>query len=198
MIIIGHRGAKGLATENSLESIKLGIESGSDMIEVDVRLQSKNLVLSHDPTLKTENYCLLSEALELINNSVPLVLEIKESEVVEFLPELIKNYNGRIIISSRKFAVLDDLRKLLPDHELAVIENWSGVRAVAEASLLSTKNIHINHNWLWSGFVRSMKHKGYTLYAYTVNDPERAEELRTWGVDGIFTDRPDKFKGGKK
>jgi glycerophosphoryl diester phosphodiesterase len=42
--------------------------------------------------------------------------------------------------------------------------------------------------------VRSLNHKGYQLYAYTVNDKERAEELAEWGVKGIFTDYPDRFQ----
>jgi glycerophosphoryl diester phosphodiesterase len=32
---------------------------------------------------------------------------------------------------------------------------------------------------------------GKTLYAWTVNDPERMEQLLRLGVDGLCTDRPD-------
>jgi glycerophosphoryl diester phosphodiesterase len=64
---------------------------------------------------------------------------------------------------------------------------------VAEASLLETKNIVLNHKWLWSGVVHSLKEQGFKVYAYTVNDTERAHELKSWGVDGICTDYPDRF-----
>lgn len=193
MIIIGHRGAKGLATENTQASIKKALEVGVDMIEIDLRLHENEVVLSHDHTIQTKRYCKLEKALSIVAGSVPLILEIKEFQVVNKLPALLQNYKGDILISSKKFDVLKEIRHILPDTNIAIIEKWSGIRAVAQASLLETQNVHINHHWLWSSFVRSMKHRGYNLFAYTVNDVERARELAEWGVDGIFTDYPDRM-----
>lgn len=52
MEIIGHRGAAGLAPENTLAAIKKAIATGVDAIEFDVRLtKDHHLILSHDPTL---------------------------------------------------------------------------------------------------------------------------------------------------
>lgn len=52
MKIIGHRGAAGMALENTLESIRSAIKAGVDAVEVDVRLtKDKHLVLSHDEHL---------------------------------------------------------------------------------------------------------------------------------------------------
>lgn len=50
--IIGHRGGAGMGTENSLTCLKLGIESGADMIEIDIHQSSDGtLVVCHDPTV---------------------------------------------------------------------------------------------------------------------------------------------------
>ena len=197
MKIIGHRGAKGIAPENSLLAIQKAIDMGVDSIEVDIRLHNKHLVLSHDETVKTKEYCRLDEALDLIKGNKLIVLDIKELGTVKKLLSLLKDYDGEVVFSSKKYDVLQKIRRLEPDANLAVIESWSGVRAVAQASLLNTNRIHINHNWLWSGFVRSMKHRGYDLYAFTVNTVERADELQTWGVNGIFTDFPNLFAKSK-
>lgn len=52
MLIIGHRGAAGLAPENSLEALQKGIDAGADMLEFDVQLtRDKVLVIIHDSTL---------------------------------------------------------------------------------------------------------------------------------------------------
>lgn len=52
MQIIGHRGAKGLAPENSITGIKLAIARGVDWIEFDVRAtKDGELVILHDRTL---------------------------------------------------------------------------------------------------------------------------------------------------
>lgn len=52
MLVIGHRGAAGVASENSLESLRAGVQAGADMLEFDVRMTSDNIpVLIHDSSL---------------------------------------------------------------------------------------------------------------------------------------------------
>lgn len=193
MEIIGHRGAKGLAPENSLKAIKRAMSAHVSMIEVDVRLLDGELVLSHDPVVKSDSYALLEDALVIVDSKFPINLELKEAGVVPLLSKVLKNYKGKVLFSSFEYKILFQLKKVFPQADIAVLEKWSGVRAVAEASLLGTNRVHINQQWLWSGFVRSMKHRGFKLYAYTVNSRDRAEELQEWGVDGIFTDYPTLF-----
>ena len=66
-IITGHRGAAGLAPENTLASIQLALDLGVDRIEIDVQQTKDNIVIVlHDRTLrrtttgigyvKTKNY----------------------------------------------------------------------------------------------------------------------------------------------
>ncbi len=194
MQIIGHRGARGLAPENTTKAILRGLANGVDMIEVDLRMHDGNVVLSHDQTLHNHTYTSLTEALHTVGGKVPLNLEIKEIEVLDHITPLLKRYKGKLLFSSFEFKTLQKVRALFPKADIAILEKWSGVRAVAEASLLGTNRVHINQQWLWSGFVRSMKHRGYSLYAYTVNSRDRADELEAWGVDGIFTDYPSLFQ----
>lgn len=191
--VIGHRGAKGLAKENSLKAVRRGLACKPDMIEVDLRMHQGDIIMAHNPAVQSEKYDLLEDALTVIAGKIPINLEVKELAVVEHLPGLLKGYKGDVLFSSFEFKTLQEIRKLFPKAELAVLEKWSGVRAVAEASLLGTHRVHINQQWLWSGFVRSMKHRGFSLYAYTVNSRDRAEELEEWGLDGIFTDYPNLF-----
>src|SRR5690349_7827774 len=52
MKVIGHRGAAGLALENSLEAIRTAIVVGVDAIEFDIRLTSDGeFVLCHDQSV---------------------------------------------------------------------------------------------------------------------------------------------------
>lgn len=49
MLIIGHRGAAGIKPENTLASLRAGMDAGADMIEFDIRMTKDNVpVLSHD------------------------------------------------------------------------------------------------------------------------------------------------------
>ncbi|MCS7463877.1 glycerophosphodiester phosphodiesterase [Paenibacillus doosanensis] len=51
-IIIAHRGAKGMAPENTLGAFRLGVEQGCEAIELDVHLSADGeIIVCHDETL---------------------------------------------------------------------------------------------------------------------------------------------------
>ncbi|WP_248929217.1 glycerophosphodiester phosphodiesterase [Paenibacillus hamazuiensis] len=51
-LIIAHRGAKGMAPENTLAAFKLGLEQGCHAIELDIHLSADGeLIVCHDDTL---------------------------------------------------------------------------------------------------------------------------------------------------
>lgn len=101
-LVIGHRGAMGHETENTLPSIQKAIDLGVDMIEIDVfKVKSGEIVVFHDDTVdrltngpgKIEDYDifdlkklivdgghqipLLQDVLKLVNNKVVLNIELK-------------------------------------------------------------------------------------------------------------------------
>lgn len=193
MKIIGHRGARGIAPENSVLGIRVALREKVDMIELDVRVKDGVLVLHHDPLEDGKQYTLLSEALNAVAGKVPVNLELKEIEAAPLLKQALRRYDGKIVFSSFSYKTLHEVREFFPYATIAVLERWSGVRAITKAALLHTKRVHINEKVLWSGFVRSMKREGYEIYAYTVNLSDRAEELQKWGIDGICTDYPNLF-----
>ena len=50
--VIGHRGGAGMGEENSLTCLKKGMETGADMIEIDLHQTSDGVVVvNHDPTV---------------------------------------------------------------------------------------------------------------------------------------------------
>src|SRR5258708_32814116 len=50
--IVGHRGVRGEAPENTMQAFELAATSGADGVELDVRLcRSGEVVVFHDPTL---------------------------------------------------------------------------------------------------------------------------------------------------
>ena len=104
----GHRGARGLAPENTLAGFQLAIECGVDSIETDVHLSKDGVpVLCHDPrpaagapllreltALELRDFAVptLSDLFALADERVIFDLELKR---VPFVPELIgDDYNG--------------------------------------------------------------------------------------------------------
>ncbi|MBC7501532.1 MAG: glycerophosphodiester phosphodiesterase [Herminiimonas sp.] len=52
-------------------------------------------------------------------------------------------------------------------------------------------SLHVNHRHLSPRQTTAIHDAGYGVFCYTVNDPIRAEEILSWGVDAFCTDRID-------
>ena len=61
----------------------------------------------------------------------------------------------------------------------------------ARARTLGCVSVHCDDGFMTPGWAAAIRRAGFALGIYTVNDPARARLLRGWGVDCIFTDRPD-------
>lgn len=117
VLCIGHRGAKGHVTENTLESIQKALALGVDGIEIDVhRCASGELVVFHDLTLnrmtdgegEVSDYTLkelkrlkvkgrfliptLAQVLLLIDNKCLLNIELKGQDTAKEACRLIQFY----------------------------------------------------------------------------------------------------------
>ena len=78
-------------------------------------------------------------------------------------------------------------RGLLVD---AVPPDWQ-----AQLEALECVALDCNHVALTAEQAGAVKAAGYGLLCYTVNTLERAQTLRSWGVDCVCTDRPDLLAG---
>ena len=58
---------------------------------------------------------------------------------------------------------------------------------------LSFYSIHLAANTVRETDVVRLRHAGYRVLVYTVNDVATGSRLRDWGVTAIFTDYPDRF-----
>jgi glycerophosphoryl diester phosphodiesterase len=221
MKIVGHRGARGLAPENTWAALKKGIEAGVDEVEIDVRVTQDGVpVLNHDlrlldasGRLRVHSYSWkelrarqpglisLDGALDLIDAKCPVLIEVKPGEpvapIVAVLNKFLKSKKyspGDLLLGSKSQKTLLELHRALPKLTTVVIEPFWSVRAQYRAKQLGTKRLSMNQLFVWSGFVRFMHRRGYELYVYTLNDPRRAAFWQKHGLAGVITDFPDRFR----
>lgn len=218
MKIIGHRGARGLVEENTIPSYERAIELGVDMIELDVRLTSDGVpIIAHDPELdghviaraplerfKITNFY---DAVLAINRRVPIYVEIKPGVTPEPVFAVIAKFlnNGwqaeDFLIGSFDQAILRKAHAALPDIQRIVIEGKSALRAMRRAREAHTTIIAMSDRRLWSGLIRALSRRGFTLYSYpkpkydqaVSNDPRHAAKWAAHGLAGVVTDYPDRF-----
>jgi len=220
MKIIGHRGAKLLAPENTIASFEKALEHGVDEIECDVRITKDTIaVLVHDAYLHDRSgtklrvsdhtyqelkehkndLATLEEALRFVDRKVPVMIELKPHEqsepVILVVQKLLKQgwTKKDFLFVSFDFSILQALHQNLPGIELVIDEMWSGVRASYRARKLGIRRINMFSWWLWGGFIRSMSHN-YELSAFPLNNPKRAKRWAKAGLAGAITDTPDVFE----
>ena len=221
MKIIGHRGARGLAPENTIAALRKGLEHHADMLEFDLRVTKDGVVILHHDaklrdrdgrthviastsyeTLKTHKSDLATfdEALDAVGQKVPLYVEVKGQVPTKPIVKIIKARLAKdwktehFLLGSKNQETLRELQRQLPEIRKIVIEPWSGVRAHHRAREVDAPIIAMNQLWLWWGFIRGFKHGNYQLYAYTLNDAKKAARWAKWGLAGAITDYPDRFE----
>lgn len=221
MIIIGHRGARGLAPENTIAALQKALEYGVDMMEIDARTTKDGIaVVHHDPVISdpdgnklsirehtlTElrihkpDLVSLEAAISYVRHKVPVVIEIKPKEPTAQVIACIHHAHMQgwrpsdLWVASFSAKILAEVRAALPDTPLIVNERWSGLRATWRARRLGTLYIAMNARWLWRPFIRAVSRHGYHLFTYTLNDPKKGRLWQAAGLAGIYTDYPDRFQ----
>jgi glycerophosphoryl diester phosphodiesterase len=196
MKIIGHRGARGLAPENTIASIEKAIQHGVDEIEVDVRMTKDHVAVLHhdshvtDPSgaevaIKHTKYvdllrhkpdlAPLDHAIRTIAHRCPVIIEIKPGEKPAKTIEIIRYYLAKgwrldeFSIASYDQRALATCKQELPGIQLVVNEVWSGIRATHRARKLSTKRINMYELWLYTAYIRMARRNGYELAAFPTN-----------------------------
>lgn len=217
--MIGHRGARGLAPENTLQSIAKAMQHHADEVEFDVRVTKDGIpVLHHNAailaggeSLKIADYTLeelhkhapnlasLSGALALIDGATIAYVEVKGDEptgpVIAVLREWTETgmyTSTNLLLGSKSQKTLRELHRALPEIPKIVIEPWSGVRARYRARQVGTTRISMRSWWLWRGFLKAMHARGYLVCPYTMNDPAKVRRWQPY-IYGIITDYPDRF-----
>lgn len=216
MIIIGHRGAKGLAPENTLKAINTGIASGADWIEIDVRATSDGqVVLMHDATttrvtgkkytVAKTPYAELSTAqvsghpiptlhkiVAALDKEVTLNIELKSVGCEQAVVEAAKHLgHTRMIVSSFSRVLLQKIHARDPRIRLALLLTFNPYAFRRVPGLYA---VGFHHLFAPRSAVALAKKQGLFTYAYTVDDPSRAAGLAARGIDAIVTNNPKKLK----
>src|SRR5690606_22495883 len=128
LIITGHRGAGGLAPENTLASIQLALDLGVDRIEIDVQQTNDNVIIVlHDRTLRrtTDGFGFVKnlDYADLLKYSAGIKFnKVYAEEKIPTLEQVIDLINGRVeLVIETKYSYL--YYHNIERHILNVIKN---------------------------------------------------------------------------
>ena len=219
IIIIGHRGAKGYQPENTMASFDYAMKLGCDFIELDVHMSSGKLFVIHDSevdrtTNGTGNIATLSlaeiekldagngekipelrEVLNLVSGRCGVNVELKGIGTAEPVSDLLN------IAISGGADPSDYLVSSFNHKELSLVhKNFRrGIlfdKLPADWADRSTGvgawSINLAKSQISSEIIQHAQKKGFKVLAYTANSPNDIRTLIRAGVDGIFSDFPDR------
>lgn len=225
-LLIGHRGARGLAPENTLLAMDVGIAAGCTWLEFDVqRHPDGELFLLHDLTLdrttngrglasecswaalraldagQGQHIPTLDETLDFIDQRASVNIELKTwdgtaAAVADVLRARLADgwpANG-FMVSSFHLPELYEFKQLLPEVPVAVLLCGVPLDWAACASELQARALNQSSEFVDARLLADAKARGLKVNVYTVNDADEYARLAALGVDGVFTDVPDRLR----
>ncbi len=221
MRIIGHRGAAGLALENSIASIKAAKKAGVDAIEFDVRLTADGyLVLAHDKTTrrisKKKHRILRTKFQELkkalmynqeeipsLQNALltcgqtPAIIEAKDDDWAEPLAAALADAikPSSISVISFNLQELEKFSKIYPKATLYALNRTSPFDAILTAQAKGFDGIDIPF-WMINPLVYYLARKrGLDILVFTINSLFLAIFIKwLYPEVGLTTNFPDRLQ----
>lgn len=221
VFVVGHRGAMGYAPENTLASFKKAIELRVDAVELDARVcKSGELVVMHDEKVdrttngrgrvsemelgelqeldagEGERIPLLKEILDLVNRRVKVVIEIKDEGTAEMIVRVIENYVSKgwnqsdFLIHSFSLGELKRVRRTNPKIKTGVLVD--SLDDLESAKKIGAFYVGLPFEFVDKKIVKKVHSFGLKIYVWAVNDSKVMERMEGFGVDGVFSNYPDR------
>jgi glycerophosphoryl diester phosphodiesterase len=95
------------------------------------------------------------------------------------------------LLSSFSLAALHAAREAAPELPRGWLVERMPSDWLSQCAALGVVSLNASHRHLDRATAQHIKNAGLGLFCYTVNDPIRAAELLSWGVDAFCTDRID-------
>lgn len=186
---------KGLAAQLTLAQIKK-LDAGSSFNDLNPTQAKKEYEGLQIPTLE--------EIFQTFGSSQRYYIEVKapshSGEMEEKLVELMKRYNiktNHVYVQSFSKDSLQKLKRLNPSLRLIQLlpSHRSGFITRKQLKAISAYAMGVGPNarLLTRQYVQTVKAAGLYIHPYTVNDSKQMKRLIKWGVDGMFTDYPDRL-----
>jgi glycerophosphoryl diester phosphodiesterase len=195
---------------------------GAPWIECDVRVVEGQGIIFHDRSLKRmagiaaslagqslqavtslslpkgERVPLLREVLSSLRGEVSLQIELKGADsglitALEVLKALEQGWTPHsLLVSSFDHEELLTFKQTAPTVPVGLLTYGYPLRCTEIATILGAYSVHLHLDSVTQARVSTLHSAGFKVFVYTVNEPDDIALMRALGVDGVFTDFPDR------
>jgi glycerophosphoryl diester phosphodiesterase len=141
----------------------------------------------------------LGEVLDLVNQRCFVNIELKDQDTAEKVVQLIEHYisnknwnQTHFLVSSFDWNALQQVRFLNENIRIGVLTETDLDLAISFSRFLKAEALHPDFQLLTDEYVSKIKEKGIQVFPWTVNEIEDVKRMKSFKVDGIITDFPDR------
>ena len=214
-LVIAHRGASATFPENTIEAFLGAADHGADWVELDARRTADGVLVVHHDALLPDGRAIVDLAAADLPGWVPTLaaaldacagmgvnIEIKNNrpdpdhDPDEFVAEqtvaLLAERGGRdeVLISSFNPATLVRIRERAPHLATALLVVEPAVDVVEGLVAAGHSALHPYDWFVDEDLVTRCHAAGIAVNVWTVDDPDRMQQLLDHGVDGLCTNVP--------
>jgi glycerophosphoryl diester phosphodiesterase len=214
-LVIAHRGASAYEVENSLAAFRTAERLGADGVELDVHTTLDGVaIVHHDATAGSHRIAqvrlgelrdhklpngeaipLLADALSTLGTKPLAFVEVKtlppshDAKLFEVLDggPATANYH----VHSFDHRIMRRLKQQRPTLPCGLLSTSYPINPMTQLADANASALWQLESMIDRELIEQAHASGHTVYAWTVDQPQRMQELIELGVDGICTNRPD-------
>ena len=172
-----------------------GTTNGTGYVCDKTFLEIKSLSLRNGQKIPT-----LEEVLDLVDKKVKVNIELKEGKSVEAVHNIIESYKKEkgwkdddFLISSFDHYNLLEFSKLNPNVKIGAVIAGIPIGYAECAKKVNAYSLHASKEFINQKLVDSAHELDLKIFVYTINEPEDIDRVKSLGIDGIFSDYPDRI-----
>lgn len=203
-LLLGHRGARHYAPENTLAAFDLALAHGCDGFEFDVRMSADQFpIIVHDPNLHDVVIAdFTAERLFALQNTIPqmwqvferyalsayLNIELKVVGLEERVAELLEVYPPQrgYLVSSFLPESIRAMHDHGPDVPVGYICRRDNLLPLWQT--LPITHVVAHYTLVTPALLKEVHGAGLKLFTWTVNGQQDMLRMAELGVDGIISD----------
>ncbi len=142
----------------------------------------------------------LQEVFDLLDRKVKVNIEMKGERAARPVANAIKTYikqcgwrEDDFLVSSFNHYELREFSALCPNIKVGAIIAGIPIGYAECAQKVNAYSIHLSKEFINKALVDNAHQRGIKVFVYTVNEPQDIEKVKVLGVDGIFSDYPDRL-----
>ena len=142
----------------------------------------------------------LIEVFDLVNRRCFINIELKGIGTSKPVNELINHYildknwnNNDFLISSFDWKMLEEFHLLNPKIRVGVLTEEAIEEALAFAKKIKAFSIHPDYQLLSKENVALLHENGFEVFTWTVNSKEAIQKIKSFHVNGIISNFPDRI-----